>query len=182
VDVFGMEGDGFGAVGIVRARNEIAARADDFVLRQREFHIEGAEIGEEFGVGVELVAIPGVLPPHADFWKPLADHDEVAFVAGAMEDFGKLIVKGNVKLHGSARSYGLGQRDLENGAVVGIVVVGMDEFHLAGQIARAFDFELANLDAAFVFFVPACIRAGAARSHQANFGHEGGLRLERVEI
>src|SRR5271155_354048 len=77
VDVFGVVGERFCAVGIICAGNEIAAGADDFILWDGDFHVESAEVSEKFAVGVELMAVPGILPPDADFGEPLADHIEI---------------------------------------------------------------------------------------------------------
>ena len=37
---------------------------------------------------MKLVAIPGALPPHTNFGKPLADHEKVAQITGASHDLG----------------------------------------------------------------------------------------------
>ena len=182
VNVFGVEREGLGAVRIIDAGNLIAARADDFILRQRDFHVEGAEVGEEFRGGVKLVAVPGVFPPHADFREPLADHIEIVGVAGAFDDFGKLVVESHAKRDGSAGSDRLRQGHLKYGVVIRVVVIRLDEFHLGGQVAHAFDFEFIHVYRAVMFWIPFGIGAIAARAGEANFGHESGLRLEGVEV
>ncbi len=182
VNVCGMIGEHFRAVGIICAGNEVTAGADDFVLRNGDLHVEGAEVREKFGVGVKLMAVPGVLPPDADFGEPLADHIEIVGVAGALDDLGKHIVKGDVELHGGAGRDWFWQRDLENRAVVLVAIVGMDEFHFVRKVAGAFDFQFIYRDRAKMFGIPVGIRAAAARSSEANFGHECGLRLEGVEV
>src|SRR5271169_7035233 len=104
VDVFGAVGERLCAVGIICAGNQITAGADDFILRDGDFYVEGAEVREKFCGGVELMAVPGVLPPDADFGEPLADHIKIVGVAGALDDFGEDVVEDDVKLHGRAGS------------------------------------------------------------------------------
>src|ERR1700723_4116180 len=127
VNVFGVIGEGLSAVGIFYGGNQIAGRADEFVLRDGDFHIKSSKVREKFGICVKLVAIPGVLPPHAHFRKPLADHVEVAFVTGTFDNFGELVTKRNVESYRGARRNRAGERNLEDGAVGGVVVIRMNE-------------------------------------------------------
>ena len=135
-----MIGERLGAVGIICAGDQVAARSDDFILWDGDFHVEGAEVGEEFSVGVKLMAVPGVFPPDADFREPLADHVEIVGVAGAFNDFGKHVVEGDVEFDGRAGGDGFRQRDLHDGVVFGVVIIGLNELQFVGQIAGAFDF------------------------------------------
>ena len=73
-----MIGHGLGAVGIVGAADFHSARTDDFVLRNGELYIVDAEVGEEFGGVVILVAVPGSMPADADFRKPLSAEEKIA--------------------------------------------------------------------------------------------------------
>ena len=60
-----------------------AAGSDDVRAGEGEVDGEGGEVGEEFGGGVVLVAVPGAVPEDAGLGVPLASHDEVALVAVA---------------------------------------------------------------------------------------------------
>ena len=137
VDILGVEGDGLGAVAVVALTGLYASRADDVVLRQRDLHVIGAEVGEELGHGVELVAVPCSMPPDADFGKPLSGEQEGALVAGAGDDLGELGAELDSELHILAGRYRTRQLHLEDRLVVGIAVVGRDELHLVRQVAHA---------------------------------------------
>src|SRR5580698_5452695 len=102
VDVLGMIGKRFCSVGIIHAGYQVAAGADDFILRNGDFYVEGAEVREKFAVGVELMAVPCVSPPDPHFGEPLTDHVEVMGVAGALDNSGKHVVEDNVKFDGGA--------------------------------------------------------------------------------
>src|SRR4029077_16613590 len=99
VDVFGMISKCFRSVRIVDVRDQVGACAGHFVLRKGQFHVEGAEIREELRGGVEWMAVPSVLPPNANLGKPLPSHDEISFVARALDNLGELIVKRDAELH-----------------------------------------------------------------------------------
>ena len=178
--VLGMKCQRLRAVAVVFAGDQIAARADDFIHRDSDAHVVRAEVRKKFRGGMKLMAIPRVLPPHADLRKPLAHHKEIAFVARALDHFGKLVAKRHAELHRCAGRNGLGQRHLHHGVVVGIVIVGLNELHFAGQIAHALDFEFRNGNRAVMFWIPARAGASAARTGQTYFRHECGLGLKRV--
>ena len=93
VYVFGVIADGLGAVAIVLLGDLHAGRADDVVLRQCDLHVVRAEVGEELGHGVELMAIPLAVPPHADLGEPLSREEERPLVAGARDDLGNFALK-----------------------------------------------------------------------------------------
>ena len=61
VDIFPMEAECLGAVGLGLLAGRDAAGADDIALGNVQRDIEGAEVGEELGGGVILMAIPGAL-------------------------------------------------------------------------------------------------------------------------
>ncbi len=128
------------------------------------------------------MAIPRVLPPHADLRKPLAHHEEIAFVARALDHFGKLVVKRHAELHRCSGRDGLGQRDLHHGVVIGVVVVGLDELHFAREVAHVLDFEFRNGNRAVMLRIPARAGARPARTVEANFRHECGLGLKRIQV
>ena len=82
VDVVAVIGHGLGVVRIIFVGHH-SAGANHFVLRNGQLHVVDAEVGEEFGCVVILVAIPCAVPPDADFRKPLAAKNEIALPARA---------------------------------------------------------------------------------------------------
>ncbi len=127
MNIFGVEGERLRAVGIIRGSDEIAACAHDFILRKRDLHVERAEIGEEFRGVVKLMAIPRAFPPDANFRKPLADHVEITQVSSSRDDFGQLVVEGDLEFHFRACRDGSGKFDLHHRVIGGVVVVRLDE-------------------------------------------------------
>ena len=107
---------------------------------------------------MELVAVPGAVPPHPDLWEPLSDHEEIAFVTGASEHLRELVVEGDPECYLGTRHHRLPQADLKDGVVVGIAesggVVRLDEMHLSGKITLAHGFERLDLDRTVVLRVP----------------------------
>ena len=99
VDIFGVEGDGLGTIAVVGVAGLHARGADHVILRQRDLHVIGAEVGEELGHGVELMAIPSAVPPHADLGKPLSGEQEGALVAGARNHLRKGRLELDLELH-----------------------------------------------------------------------------------
>src|ERR1700752_1043762 len=123
------------------------------------------------------MAIPGVLPPDADFGEPLADHEKVAKISGASHDSRKLVVERNLEFHISACRNGRGKLDLHYGAIGRVVVVGMCELHLVRQVAHAGDFEMCDRDRTEMLRLPFVVGIVAAM-----LGHEDGLGLKGVQI
>ena len=154
VDVFAAEGQGLGAVFVNGFGKLHPAGAHDFVLRQGELYIEGAEVGKEFCVGMELMTVPRPLPPDADLGEPLRSHHEIVAVAGAGEDLPKLVVERDPELHRFVRRHRARQLDLEHGAVIGIAIVGSDKLDLRGQIAHADHFQRLHLGGSLVLVFP----------------------------
>ena len=62
-----------------------AGGADDPAGRHGQADVVDAEVGEELGRGVELVAAPAAVLEHGDLRKPLGDEVVVADDAGARE-------------------------------------------------------------------------------------------------
>src|SRR5207244_12948332 len=71
VNIFSVEGDRLGAIRIVGRRYFYAARSNDLVLRHCQADVVSSEIGKKLCGRVELVTIPGALPPDTDFGKSL---------------------------------------------------------------------------------------------------------------
>src|SRR5580658_10855701 len=66
------------AVRIADFANLHSAGADNFILRHRQLDVVYSEVGKELSESVILMAIPGSVPPHADFRKPLPAQHEIA--------------------------------------------------------------------------------------------------------
>src|SRR5580704_14102253 len=128
------------------------------------------------------MAIPRVFPPYANFRKPLPNHVEIAFVAGAVKDLRKLVVESHTEPRGRVGRNRFGQGHLKDGTVVHVIVIGMDEFHFAGEIAGTLDLEFAHRDSPAMLIVPASVGSGATGSGDAGFGHESRLRLKSIQI
>ena len=112
VDVVAVIGQGLGVVRIADfSLDQHAAGADDFILRHRELHVVDAEVGEELGGGVILVAIPGSVPPDAYFRKPLAAKHEIALPSGARLRLGKLVWKAILNCTYAPGAIGLASAD-----------------------------------------------------------------------
>src|SRR4029077_6414652 len=140
-------------------------------------YIEGAEISEEFRAGMKLMAIPRAFPPHADLREPLANHEEIAEVASARDDFRELAGKRHSELNVRTRWDRLRKRQLHHGAVFGIFVIGMDELHFAGQVAHACDRDAMKSNGAVLFGLPFVAGMVALA-----LGHPGGLRLKGIQV
>src|SRR5438093_820629 len=117
VDILAVVSDRLGAVGVVAARHLVPARSEDVVLRDRQLYVISPEVGEELCGGVELVAVPGAVPPHPDLWEPLSDHEEIAFVTGTSQHFRELVVEGDLECYLSTWHHPLAQADLKDGVV-----------------------------------------------------------------
>ena len=172
-----MEGERLRAVRIIRRSDEIATCAYNFILRKRDLHVERAEIGKEFRGVVKLMAIPGAFPPDANFRKPLADHVKIAQVSSSRDDFGQLIIEGDLEFHFGARWDRSGKFDLHHRVIGCVVVVRLDEAHLVCQVAHAGDFKMRDRDRAEMFRLP--IEVGVVALF---FSHKSGLGLEGVQI
>ena len=96
-DVFAVEAEGFGAVRVGEFADRDAAGPDDVAARKGEGDVEGGEVGEEFGGGVVLVAVPCAMPEDSGLGIPLAAHDEVALVTVARDGKRELVVEGEME-------------------------------------------------------------------------------------
>src|SRR5208283_1634648 len=182
VDILGMKGDGLAAVAIVGVAGRHAGCADYVALRQSDIHIIGAEVGKEFGRGVELVAVPCAMPPHSNLGKPLSGKQECALVSGASDNFRKRGAKLDPELHVLARRYRMRQAHFEYRLVIGIAVVGRDELHLLRQVAHTNDLEGSDFVRAEILRVPRLEFARAEVAITVCLTHPGRLRLERVQV
>ena len=86
-----------GAVRIVAGCDFFPAGPDDILSRRREFHVKSPKIRKELGVRMKLMAVPGVVPPHAHFGKPLPSQDKVVLVPGAGYDLWHFGFKANLE-------------------------------------------------------------------------------------
>ena len=182
VNIFGMKSYRLGAVSIIVVADLHSSRADDIILRQRNLHVIGAEVGEELGHGMELVAIPLPVPPQADLGKPLSGEQESALITGARDHLGKGCFELDLELHAFARSDRSRQLHLEDRLVVRIAIVGRDELHLLGQVSHAHHFEGSHLVGSVVLRLPHVQPAGSKITVAMRFMHPRRLLLKRVQI
>ncbi len=134
-------------VPVVPPVHAVARRAHHEPRGNGDVHAELAVVRVELRVGVVLVAVPaaGRAPAHArrlvdaQLREPLADEEEVALVAAAGEHLRQLGPEVDLERHRAAWRHGLGQDKPCNGAVVGVVVVGLLEGESAGEVRAARD-------------------------------------------
>ena len=108
VDVIAVVSHSLSLVGIDDTADFDAARAHDFILWHGQLDVIDAKVSEEFRHGMVLMAIPRVMPPHADFGKPLSAQDEIALPTRACLRLRHLVVECNFELHVRPGSDGLG--------------------------------------------------------------------------
>src|SRR5208283_3643415 len=123
----GVVANAFGAIGIVDVAHFHPRGADGLKLRDGDFHVIDAEIGEKFGGAVKLMTVPGSMPPDADFWEPLTGEQEIALPSGTLQGLRELIVKSNFELDVAIGRNGLRQMNLDNSLIVFVAVFGLDE-------------------------------------------------------
>ncbi len=128
-NVFAVEGEGLGSVGIDQFTDGDAAGSDDVAAGKSEADVEGGEVGEELSGRVILVTVPGAVPEDSWLGIPLATHDEVAFVAVACDGERELVVEGEVEGYGVVGSEGVGEGEFGYGVILLVAVVGGDEVH-----------------------------------------------------
>src|SRR6188508_1543619 len=109
-------------------------RADDPAPRQREPHVVGAKVGEEFRREMKLMAVPAGVLEHADLRKPLRDEEKVSDCAGPRERSRYVRRPCDLDVHCFTRTHCASQRNLRNGAIRGISVIWRDESKLVGQV------------------------------------------------
>ncbi len=132
VDIFRLKDKCFGAVGVGGFRRLHARGADVEIGGQSHLHVVGAEVGEELRGCVKLVAVPGILPPHADLGEPLSGKHKIPFVPGALHDFGKLIVERDLKRDALVWCDTTRQPNFHHGLIVCVVVIRLDKAELVG--------------------------------------------------
>ncbi len=148
VDVFAVEADGLGVVGVAGFAGGDAGGSDHVAVRDGEVDVVGAEVGEELGGGVVLVAVPCAVPEDAGLGEPLTTHDEVALVAVAGDGEGELVVEGEAEGDGVVGGERAGEGDLGYGVVEEVAVVGGDEVEGGGEVAVGVGFDVGDGDAA----------------------------------
>ena len=110
--------------------------ADHPALRDRQPDVVAAEVGEELGRRMELMAVPAGVFEHADLGKPLRDEVEVADRAGARERARHARRPRDLdgdRFAGRDRAV---ERHLHHGPIVGVAVVRRDEARLRRQVGR----------------------------------------------
>ena len=145
VNVIAVIGEGLGVVGVVFLVDQDSARTDNFILRDRKLHVVDAEVGEEFGRGVILMAVPRSIPPDADLGKPLSAEYEITLPARSGLRFGKLGLKCNLELYKCARRDGLGHVDVYDGLIIFITVVWGDELQLPRHVTLAYNLNVLDV-------------------------------------
>src|SRR4029077_12776280 len=98
MDIVAVVRERLSTVGVLDLFHPHTARTHYFVLRQSQADVIHAEISEELGGCVILVAIPGAVPPHAHFREPLSAEDEVTVPTTASLRLGKFVVKPDLEL------------------------------------------------------------------------------------
>ena len=123
-------------------------------LRHGELHVVDAEVGEELGGVVILVAVPGSVPPDADFRKPLAAEQEIALPSGAGLGFGKFGLEGDLELDECAGRDWLGKMQIDDRLIIFIAVVGSDVLQAFGEVSLSDDFDALDVFGAVVLVFP----------------------------
>ena len=99
VHVLGDEVQCLGAVAVVVLVAQHAGRADHPVARHGQRDVVDAEVGEELGGEMVLMAVPRAVLVHPDLREPLPDERERSGVAGARRDARQLGDELDVDLH-----------------------------------------------------------------------------------
>src|SRR6185369_16194070 len=102
MNVVGVVGDGLRSVAVLDFCRFQTGCAVNEVLRQGELDVVGSKVGEKLRIQMELVTVPGALPPDANFGEPLPTKDKVALVSGAGDDFWELVVESDAESDFSA--------------------------------------------------------------------------------
>lgn len=157
------------AVAVVFDLDLQAGGAENIVFRHGHANVIHAVVGKEFGIGVELMAVPLAIDINADLGEPLANEEIFFFRAGArkrrLRQLGGEINANDDGIVGPER---LGERQPKHGPVIGIAVVGLNKFHAAGQIFAGSQGDFVHLDKSPAVFVNFIAAADTAR-----FFHEG---------
>src|SRR5690606_29289264 len=145
-----------GAVLIGGLGAELAGGADLVLVggRYGDPDVVGAEVGVELAVGMELMAVPsgGFAPalagrfPDADLREPLSDHGERVPVSGAGEDARQARLEDDLERDDLARAQRPAERNADDGAIVLVSVVGLDEFDSRGEVFAAGYLQLLDVD------------------------------------
>ena len=165
------------AVGLVAPPALDAGRADDPAVRHRQPDVVDAEVGEELGRGVELMAVPARVLEDADLRKPLREEVVVADRAGARERARHARRPGDLDVDRLAGRHRRGERHLCHRPVVQVAVVGRDEAHGRGDVdrraARADELQAGDVD-------PAPVRLGTVRESAAPASATSRIHVDRV--
>ena len=110
--------------------------ADDPSRGHRQADVVDAEVGEELGRGVELMAVPSGILEHADLRKPLRDEVEVADGAGARERARALARPRDLDVDRLARLHRRVERHSITVRSSDVPVVGRDEAEARRHVGR----------------------------------------------
>ena len=122
-------------VGVLLLRLAAARGPDDVLFGDGDLDPVGAEIGEELGIGVILVAIPRAVLEDADLGEPLPDHVELPEIPRTGEHLGQAGRERDLEDDPLARADGGRERHLHDRLVVGVPVVRPEEGHGPGRSA-----------------------------------------------
>src|ERR1019366_5328585 len=100
------------------------------------------------------MTVPGSVPPHANFGKPLSAQQEVALPTCTRQSFRELIVEGDLELHVAIRRNRLRQMHLDHSSVVFVCVIQLNELKLRRQIALSHHLETLDVLRPVVLAVP----------------------------
>src|SRR5262249_49161147 len=153
------------SIGAVYAAHLDPACANDLVLRYGQPHVVDAEISEEFGRIVVLVAIPGAVPPDSDLGEPLSAEQEITFPAGSGLRLGKLRLEGDLELNECTCRDRLGQAQVDDRLIIFITVVRGNELQIIRQVPLSDNLDTLDLFRTVVFRFPLLVMNVSA-AHQ----------------
>jgi len=168
VDVLLVEAIRGRAVGVVVALHLHAGGANRPSERDGQRHVVDAEVGEELGAGMELMAVPSLILQDAELGKPLSDEEEVADRAGARERPRHVRAPGDLDGGRRSRRDRLRQPHRHHRLIVLVVVVRSDEALDRGPIG-AIDLHAVDIDSRPVAVGPFSVRLPGERE----LAHEG---------
>ena len=130
-----VEMEGARPVGVVDRVLHGAGGAENESLGHGEPHVVHAVIGEELAEGMELMRVPGPLPPDADLGEPLRD-EMVVVDPPRTPDVAVRHLRRPLDLEprGGVGRDGRGGLDLRHRPVVGVRIIGLDVAQAGRQV------------------------------------------------